>query len=207
MRSDESRVSKSRASSPDGRGATPPISEPFPINPQTSASPNAGQPLAMQKRVRQTIITQQHRVQLPFFRNAGLSAELCRLAWVSSQREPNLWIRRLTTAPTSRGATGPGPPASHADPKRAATAAGLRRNRRETTDTWPRQPNPGSPAPRVALIEAPPCTCGTSELHSERRGRVDNVPSITFPDRIEDPEVVNEHWTAQWGRHPLWRPV
>ena len=80
MRSDESRVSKSRASSPDGRGVTPPISEPFPINPQTSASPNAGQPLAMQKRVRQTIITQQHSVQLAFFRNAGLSAELCRLA-------------------------------------------------------------------------------------------------------------------------------
>src|ERR1700675_3500236 len=79
MRSDESRVSKSRASSPDGRGWTPPISEPFPINPQTSASPNAGQPLAMQKRVRQTIITQQHSVQLAFFRNAGLSAELCRL--------------------------------------------------------------------------------------------------------------------------------
>src|SRR5271163_787898 len=79
MRSDKSRVSKSRASSPDGRGVTPPISEPFPINPQTSASPNAGQPLAMQKRVRQTIITQQHSVQLPFFRNAGLSAELCRL--------------------------------------------------------------------------------------------------------------------------------
>src|SRR6202166_4310326 len=79
MRSDESRVSKSRASSPDGRGVTPPISEPFPINPQTSASPNAGQPLAMQKRVRQTIITQQHSVQLAFFRNAGLSAELCRL--------------------------------------------------------------------------------------------------------------------------------
>src|SRR5271168_4992817 len=79
MRSDESRVSKSRASSPDGRGVTPPISEPFPINPQTSASPNAGQPLAMQKRVRQTIITQQHSVQLAFFRNAGLPAELCRL--------------------------------------------------------------------------------------------------------------------------------
>src|ERR1700688_3136749 len=79
MRSDESRVSKSRASSPDGRGVTPPISEPFPINPQTSASPNAGQPLAMQKRVRQTIITQQHSVQLAFFRNAGLSAELCRI--------------------------------------------------------------------------------------------------------------------------------
>src|SRR5271169_2812474 len=79
MRSDESRVSKSRASSPDGRGVTPPISEPFPINSQTSASPNAGQPLAMQKRVRQTIITQQHSVQLAFFRNAGLSAELCRL--------------------------------------------------------------------------------------------------------------------------------
>src|ERR1700732_4537039 len=78
MRSDKSRVSKSRASSPDGRGVTPPISEPFPINPQTSASPNAGQPLAMQKRVRQTIITQQHSVQLAFFRNAGLSAELCR---------------------------------------------------------------------------------------------------------------------------------
>src|ERR1700722_12273749 len=79
MRSDESRVSKSRASLPDGRGVTPPISEPFPINPQTSASPHAGQPLAMQKRVRQTIITQQHSVQLAFFRNAGLSAELCRL--------------------------------------------------------------------------------------------------------------------------------
>src|SRR5271170_6913234 len=80
MRSDKSRVSKSRASSPDGRGATLPISEPFPINQQTSASPNAGQPLAMQKRVRQTIITQQHSVQLAFFRNAGLPAELCRLA-------------------------------------------------------------------------------------------------------------------------------
>src|SRR5271155_3860937 len=80
MRSDESRVSKSRASSPDGRGVTPPISEPFPINQQTSASPNAGQPLAMQKRVRQTIITQQYSVQLAFFRNAGLPAELCRLA-------------------------------------------------------------------------------------------------------------------------------
>src|ERR1700686_4338457 len=79
MRSDESRVSKSRASSPDGRGVTPPISEPFPINPQTSASPNAGQPLAMQKRVRQTIITQQYSVQLAFLRNAGLPAELCRL--------------------------------------------------------------------------------------------------------------------------------
>src|SRR5271155_2959141 len=79
MRSDESRVSKSRPSSPDGRGVTPPISEPFPINPQTSASPNAGQPLAFQKRVRQTIITQQHSVQLVFFRNAGLPAELCRL--------------------------------------------------------------------------------------------------------------------------------
>src|SRR5271168_3907415 len=79
MRSDESRVSKSRASSPDGRGVTLPISEPFPINPQTSASPNAGQPLAMQKHVRQTIITQQHCVQLAFFRNAGLPAELCRL--------------------------------------------------------------------------------------------------------------------------------
>src|SRR5271156_4549279 len=78
MRSDESRVSKSRASSPDGRGVTLPISEPFPINPQTSASPNAGQPLAMQKHVRQTIITQQHCVQLAFFRNAGLPAELCR---------------------------------------------------------------------------------------------------------------------------------
>src|ERR1700691_4281858 len=79
MRSDESRVSKSRASSPDGRGVTHPISEPFPINQQTSASPNAGQPLAMQKRVRQTIITRQHIVQLAFFRNAGLPAELCRL--------------------------------------------------------------------------------------------------------------------------------
>src|SRR5580692_10937396 len=78
MRSDKSRVSKSRASSPDGRGVTPPVSEPFPINPQTSASPNAGQPLAMQKRVRQTIITQQHSDQLVFFRNAGLPAELCR---------------------------------------------------------------------------------------------------------------------------------
>src|SRR5271170_1294642 len=86
MRSDESRVSKSRASSPDGRGVTPPISEPFPINPQTSASPNAGQPLAMQKRVRQTIITQQHSVQLPFFRNAGLSAELCRLSTITRRR-------------------------------------------------------------------------------------------------------------------------
>ena len=52
------RVSKSRASSPDGRGVTEPISETFPINPQTSASPNAGQPRAMRKRVRQTIITQ-----------------------------------------------------------------------------------------------------------------------------------------------------
>jgi hypothetical protein len=80
MRSDESRVSKSRASSPDGRGVTPPISEPFPINPQTSASPNAGQPLATQKRVRQTIIIQQHSVRLAFFRNAGLPAELCRSA-------------------------------------------------------------------------------------------------------------------------------
>src|SRR5271156_6395003 len=80
MRSDESRVSTSRASSPDGRGVSLPISEPFPINPQTSASPNAGQPLAMQKHVRQTIITQQHCVQLAFFRNAGLPAELCRLA-------------------------------------------------------------------------------------------------------------------------------
>src|SRR6202140_2563255 len=79
MRSDESRVSKSRASSPDGRGVTPPISEPFPINPQTSASPNAGQPRAMQKRVRQTIITQQHSVQLAFLRNAGPPAELCRI--------------------------------------------------------------------------------------------------------------------------------
>src|ERR1700675_3873936 len=79
MRSDKSRVSKSRASSPDGRGVTPPVSEPFPINQQTSASPNAGQPLAMQKRVRQTIITQQCIVQLAFFRNAGLPAELCRL--------------------------------------------------------------------------------------------------------------------------------
>src|SRR5271156_3723330 len=80
MRSDESRVSTSRASSPDGRGVSLPISEPFLINPQTSASPNAGQPLAMQKHVRQTIITQQHCVQLAFFRNAGLPAELCRLA-------------------------------------------------------------------------------------------------------------------------------
>src|ERR1700679_537915 len=79
MRSDKSRASKSRASSPDGRGVTPPISDPFPINPQTSASPNAGQPLAMQKHVRQTIITQQHSVQLAFFRNAGLPAEVCRL--------------------------------------------------------------------------------------------------------------------------------
>jgi hypothetical protein len=71
MRSDESRVSKSRASSPDGRGVTPPISEPFPINPQTSASPNAGQPLATQKRVRQAIIIQQRSIPLAFFRNAG----------------------------------------------------------------------------------------------------------------------------------------
>src|SRR5271163_2009035 len=84
MRSDESRVSKSRASSPDGRGVTLPISEPFPINPQTSASPNAGQPLAMQKHVRQTIITQKHCVQLAFFRNAGLPAELCRLSRILS---------------------------------------------------------------------------------------------------------------------------
>ena len=36
-------------------GRDTPISQPFPINPKTSASPNAGQPLAMQKRVRQTI--------------------------------------------------------------------------------------------------------------------------------------------------------
>src|SRR5271170_3220429 len=86
MRSDESRVSKSRASSPDGRGVTPPISEPFPINPQTSASPNAGQPLAMQKRVRQTIITQQHSVQLAFLRIACLTAELCRLDHVGPAR-------------------------------------------------------------------------------------------------------------------------
>src|ERR1700687_4634957 len=99
MRSDESRVSKSRASSPDGRGVTPPISEPFPINPQTSASPNAGQPLAMQKRVRQTIITQQHSVQLAFFRNAGLSAELCRLGLLypttALRRSQNVWIEPL----------------------------------------------------------------------------------------------------------------
>src|SRR6202142_2181572 len=96
MRSDESRVSKSRASSPDGRGVTPPISEPFPINPQTSASPNAGQPLAMQKRVRQTIITQQHNVQLAFFRNAGLSAELCRLVSFHHRLEfPELLERKL----------------------------------------------------------------------------------------------------------------
>src|SRR5271170_4657971 len=86
MRSDESRVSKSRASSPDGRGVTPPISEPFPINPQTSASPNAGQPLAMQKRVRLTTITQQHSVQLAFFRNAALPAELCRLGGIQCAR-------------------------------------------------------------------------------------------------------------------------
>jgi hypothetical protein len=95
MRSDKSRVSKSRASSPDGRGVTLPISEPFPINPQTSASPNAGQPLAMQKRVRQTIITQQHSVQLAFFRNAGLPAELCRLV-----------ARRLRRAEGRRALTG-----------------------------------------------------------------------------------------------------
>src|SRR5271154_150130 len=100
MRSDESRVSKSRASSPDGRGVTPPISEPFPINPQTSASPNAGQPLAMQKRVRQTIITQQHSVQLPFFRNAGLSAELCRLAV-----DPNGKIIATSTPAVGGGGT------------------------------------------------------------------------------------------------------
>src|ERR1700678_3996470 len=94
MRSDESRVSKSRASSPDGRGVTPPVSEPFPINPQTSASPNAGQPLAMQKRVRQTIITQQHSDQLVFFRNAGLPAELCRI----SRRIKRLYLGRKCCA-------------------------------------------------------------------------------------------------------------
>src|SRR5271163_3571207 len=98
MRSDESRVSKSRASSPDGRGVTPPISEPFPINPQTSASPNAGQPLAMQKRVRQTIITQQHSVQLPFFRNAGLSAELCRLVAQLAERRVRDYVMGLKSA-------------------------------------------------------------------------------------------------------------
>src|ERR1700681_3502881 len=101
MRSDESRVSKSRASSPDGRGVTPPISEPFPINPQTSASPNAGQPLAMQKRVRQTIITQQHSVQLAFFRNAGLSAELCRLGFDSSRALADRPTQRRTVVPMS----------------------------------------------------------------------------------------------------------
>src|ERR1700689_4858348 len=91
MRSDESLVSKSRASSPDGPGVTPPISEPFPINPQTSASPNAGQPLAMQKRVRQTIIKHKHSVQLSFFRTAGLPAELCRLGLVDEFHR----VRRL----------------------------------------------------------------------------------------------------------------
>ena len=71
MRSDEFRVSKSRASSPDGRGVTPPISQPFPINPQTSASPNAGQPLAMQKRVRQTIIHSSIAFNSYFFETQG----------------------------------------------------------------------------------------------------------------------------------------
>src|ERR1700678_3487572 len=99
MRSDESRVSKSRASSPDGRGVTPPVSEPFPINPQTSASPNAGQPLAMQKRVRQTIITQQHSDQLVFFRKAGLPAELCRLTRSDNQ---NLVVSRQPKWPFQR---------------------------------------------------------------------------------------------------------
>src|SRR5271163_4702278 len=98
MRSDESRVSKSRASSPDGRGVTLPISEPFPINPQTSASPNAGQPLAMQKHVRQTIITQQHCVQLAFFRNAGLPAELCRLGASFGRRLRGLLLPKSTNA-------------------------------------------------------------------------------------------------------------
>jgi len=100
MRSDESRVSKSRASSPDGRGVTPPISEPFPINPQTSASPNAGQPLAMQKRVRQTIITQQHSVQLAFFRNAALPAELCRL--INPSPSDASWMRVASGRPSAR---------------------------------------------------------------------------------------------------------
>src|ERR1700722_3357158 len=100
MRSGESRVSKSRASSPDGRGVTPPISEPFPINPQTSASPNAGQPLAMQKRVRQTIITRQHIVQLAFFRDAGLPAELCRLGDLSARKNgANLEYYSLESGP------------------------------------------------------------------------------------------------------------
>ena len=65
------RVSKSRASSPDGRGVTPPISQPFPINPQTSASPNTGQPLAMQKRVRQTIIHSSIAFNSYFFETQG----------------------------------------------------------------------------------------------------------------------------------------
>jgi hypothetical protein len=127
-------------------------------------------------------------------------------AWVSSRPESDFWIRRPTTAPTSRAATRLGPPASRADPGRAATAVDPRPNRRETIDTSPRQPNPGFPAPHAALIEAPPCTCDTSELRSERRGRLDSVPSITFPDRIEDHEVANEPGTARRDRPLFWRP-
>ena len=73
MRSDESRVSKSRASSPDGLigkgwliGASRPAQRWSTTGDAEACSADN--------------ITRQHSFQLVFFRNAGLPAELCRLA-------------------------------------------------------------------------------------------------------------------------------
>ena len=83
-------------------GACPPISEPFPINPPTSASHDASQPPAKEKRVREAIIPQRQHVQIAFFPHAGLPAELCGLA---RYRRADLFSILIISMHTLREAT------------------------------------------------------------------------------------------------------
>src|SRR5271155_5685503 len=80
MRSDESRVSKSCASSPDGRGVTPQSANLSQSTHKQVQVPTLVNHWRCRSVSGQTTITQQHSVQLAFFRNAALPAELCRLA-------------------------------------------------------------------------------------------------------------------------------
>src|SRR5271155_1435873 len=79
MRSDESPVSKSCASSPDGRGVTPQSANLSQSTHKQVQVPTLVNHWRCRSVSGQTTITQQHSVQLAFFRNAALPAELCRI--------------------------------------------------------------------------------------------------------------------------------
>jgi transposase len=83
---------------------TPPISEPLPINQQTSPSPDAGQPPAKETRVCEAITTHHRQVLIEFFRRAGPPAELCGLGRENAAKlrlaVMDMWLpfRKLTQA-------------------------------------------------------------------------------------------------------------